>query len=328
MNAAQFDPVAVRSKFFGRTLHDHLDEYAIVLSQEFVPEGLQRLLFFDIARATQFLMVLADDYFNLSNLEALARSNRTFGLPSEWTRDSDLIHQIAGWLVRGEARIYKIPPLPDFKASVEPKRPEKKREQPLMRSMFSLRVVDDATSQPITELELVVRFPGGADERSTTDSDGRIDLSGDAVGGVAVKSVLDGASIHNSFTLVGTGELSSRGEARRSKEKVSGANRFLVQLVKHRVATGDTLESIAAKYQLTADELMKFNWGTTDRAAIDKRLWLEVGCSQLGPDGHHVFDDSDEPGILNVPRPIDLKGLTWDMTHVLRVKSRVFLLSV
>jgi LysM repeat protein len=289
---------------------------------------LEVLRFVDTSDAARFLRGLSQDYFNLSAFQSIVHDFPFSGLSGP-LETHDLLDRIASALARGELRIVRIPP----QTIVGAPRPEKKvapEQAPVqMQARLSILVVDDATDDPITDLALIVKLPGGGDEKRSTDSSGHIDLSGVASGPVTVTTSVGAATIHDALVLAGTGPLSTRGVASPTGTKRSGAKRSLVRIVEHRVRTGDTLESISKTYKTTADALAKFNWGTTDKKQIDKHLWIEVGCSKKGPDGHYAFDDSDLPGIIPVPKPLDLTGLSWDETHILRVKGPpVFLFSV
>jgi hypothetical protein len=328
MNAQRSPPTPHPGQIPGRPLRSINAEYHLLQWHEEPPAGLDVLRFIDKSDAARFLRGLSQDYFNLSTLQSIVRDSplTAFSGPLE---TQDLLDRLASALARGELRIVRIPP----KTIVIAPRPERKvvleREPAQMQARFSLLVVDDATDDPITDLALIVKLPGGGDEKRNTDSSGHIDLSGFASGPVTVTSSIGTATIHDALVLAGTGPLSTRGVASPTGTKRSGAKRSMVRIIEHRVRSGDTLDSIAKAHKITADDLAKFNWGTTDKKQIDKHLWIEVGCSKKGPNGHYTFDDSDLPGILPVPKPLDLSGLSWDETHILRVKGPpVFLFSV
>jgi hypothetical protein len=296
-------------------------EYRLIQWDEEVPQGLELARFVDKADAMRFLRNLGQEHFNLSTLRSFAHAFpfTAFGGPLE---HQDVFDRLAGAIARGELRIVRVPPKailldrPPEKAVV----PEKQPEQ--MKARFSLLVVDDASDDPIADLALIVKLPGGGDEKRSTDSSGHIDLSGVPSGPVAVTSSVRGATLRQALLLAGTGPLPTRGGVTSpTGTKRSGAKRQLIRLVEHRVRSGETLDSIAKQHGITFEDLAKFAWGTTDKKQIDKHLWIEVGCSKKGPDGHYIFDDSDAPGILRVPKPIDVTGLSWDETHILRVKS-------
>jgi hypothetical protein len=77
----------------------------------------------------------------------------------------------------------------------------------------------------------------------------------------------------------------------------------LLNVAVHRVATGDTPESIARKWNMTWSEIALFNWGTVDRGQLEQRYREELGCTRKAADGSLRFDDSDEPGVMLIPYP-------------------------
>ena len=95
---------------------------------------------------------------------------------------------------------------------------------------------------------------------------------------------------------------------------------MLVKGVEHRVADGETLDSVAERYALTADALAQFNWGTQDAEELQQWLEVSVGCTRKDDAGTFVFSGDDDPGLLYVPRPVALTGLPVEQPHILRVK--------
>ncbi len=89
---------------------------------------------------------------------------------------------------------------------------------------------------------------------------------------------------------------------------------------RHRVHTGETLESLAAQIETTRAELELFNWGTNDRVKVNEHLRQDVGCTHQDAAGNYVFDDSDEPGIVLLPRKFARDGLPINMLHTVRAR--------
>ncbi len=86
------------------------------------------------------------------------------------------------------------------------------------------------------------------------------------------------------------------------------------------VQTGDTLESVATANGLTWQQLARFNWGTEDQKEINRCLREIVGCTKRTADGKsYKFHSSDDPGLLYVPKPLQLPGLALNRPYVLRV---------
>jgi hypothetical protein len=91
----------------------------------------------------------------------------------------------------------------------------------------------------------------------------------------------------------------------------------------HKVRTGETLVSLAAKAGLSGKELTEFNWGTSDPKEINRFLRDVVGCTKKTADGkNYMFDSSDDPGIVLVPKRCEARGLAVNERHTIRVLRR------
>ncbi len=74
---------------------------------------------------------------------------------------------------------------------------------------------------------------------------------------------------------------------------------------------------------MTAEELAFFNFETADRDDIDEHLVFEVGCTEKTDDeSQYVFTDDDDPGILFVPEPWKIKGLSTGGRHIIRAEPK------
>jgi hypothetical protein len=92
------------------------------------------------------------------------------------------------------------------------------------------------------------------------------------------------------------------GKPKKDKSPIGPAS--VVEVDRHKVATGETPDSIAADAGVSWDAITQFNFGTTDPDEVQDFLRDRVGCTEMSPDGQsYVFDDDDEPGILLIPRP-------------------------
>lgn len=97
---------------------------------------------------------------------------------------------------------------------------------------------------------------------------------------------------------------------------------------KYKAQDGDTLEKIAereaaAGNAITAADIARFNWGTSDPDVIDEHLRDELGCYQRGDDNHFVITADGEPrSDLLIPTPFKRIGLAVDKEHTLRVKKQ------
>jgi len=97
---------------------------------------------------------------------------------------------------------------------------------------------------------------------------------------------------------------------------------------KYKAQDGDTLEKLAeretaAGNTITAEDIARFNWGTTDPDVIDEHLRDELGCYKRGDDNHFVISADGEPrSDLLIPTPFKRIGLAVDKEHTLRVKKQ------
>jgi len=97
---------------------------------------------------------------------------------------------------------------------------------------------------------------------------------------------------------------------------------------KYEPKDGDSLEAIAkretdAGNRLTADEITRFNWGTSDPDVVDELLRDELGCYKRGEDKRFVFSaDAESKSDLYIPKAFEKTGLATDNTHTLRVKKQ------
>jgi hypothetical protein len=98
----------------------------------------------------------------------------------------------------------------------------------------------------------------------------------------------------------------------------------IAEIEEHKVKTGESIKSLAEANGMTWQELAKFNWDTDVPDEINKHLRDEVGCTKKTRDGYnYMFDNSDDPGIIYLPKSKDWKesGLQTDKTHTLRVRK-------
>jgi len=74
-------------------------------------------------------------------------------------------------------------------------------------------------------------------------------------------------------------------------------------LVRYKVRTGDSLQSLAGRFGWTWQQLARLNWGTDNPTEINWCLHHYVGCRKNAA-GHYVFSDEDDPGVVWLPFPL------------------------
>jgi hypothetical protein len=98
------------------------------------------------------------------------------------------------------------------------------------------------------------------------------------------------------------------------------AQSFIVDVKKHKVKAGESIDSLAKANGLTWQQLSLFNWETSVPEEINKFLREQVGCTKRTKDGrNYMFDSSDDPGIVYIPSPWRQSGLATKKTHNIRV---------
>jgi hypothetical protein len=217
-------------------------------------------------------------------------------------------------VLRGELVALKeqpgVPPPPvEEEVKVEPE----KESGP---AWFEVRVVWDDTGEPVSGVALVIDPGKGSTSMLETDSDGRARVD-PVPGACSVRAKADGLAYKECARFVDTGERPPPENASTARRKAPSAL-AIVELRHGR--DGETLESVATAAGLTWKKLAKFNFGTDDQDKVSAHLAADVGCFKRGPDQKkYVFTAVDDPGMLLIPKPLELKLLAPGVHHVLRV---------
>ncbi len=189
------------------------------------------------------------------------------------------------------------------------------------RTWVKFKVVDHQTGQPIENVQFQVMLPSGNEQVKKTDAKGIIDIRGIPEGYCSLTSDLTGARIDDTRSFVGMGDVAVQDADQAGSEKAKGTIR-IARLEEHKVAKGETLDSLAQGAGMTWQDLAAFNWDTSAPKEINEHLRDDVGCTNLTADGkNYRFDDQDDPGIIHVPRKWEKAGLATEKLHVIKVKS-------
>jgi hypothetical protein len=214
-------------------------------------------------------------------------------------------------------------------------------EKPVVReraalASISYQVVDDATGEPVPDLALLITLPDGNEQERRTDKEGTIRFDGIRPGRCSVRGDRRDRDLLHVLVYSGMGlqpvghhahgesEAWERPTIQKLKKKLvrtpRGKATGITAVLRHRVRTGDTLASIAKRYELEADALTKFNFGTTDPDEVQRLLVREVGSRHRNlATGEVVLSDQDRPGIVYVPQPFRAEGQMTDNDYVIRV---------
>lgn len=189
-------------------------------------------------------------------------------------------------------------------------------------SWIDIRVIDDVSGDPVPGLRLTVSLADGSQQVVTTSMEGLVALRAISDGTCSVTSELGHAIVGDVCPFVGMGStIAGRSTAPvLSASMGAGTRSRVAEVVLHHVATGQTLDSIAASHGLTGSALARFNFGTTDPASVAERTAVELGCTHFDAAGRPQLDDTDDPGVIYIPRVWTATGLATGQEHVVRVR--------
>lgn len=190
---------------------------------------------------------------------------------------------------------------------------------------IEIQVVDDASSEPMNWVRMTVRTPDGNQSFETTDSQGVIRIEALEPGTCDAWCDLKGATIKDTLCFVSLGTSASDagdGQAAAPKPKPQAAATLRIAVVEsHKVRTGESILSLATAAGMKWQDLAKFNFETDDPNQINDHLRKDVGCTKKTADGYnYMFDDSDQPGIMFIPKAWSEMGLPTGQRHVVRVR--------
>ncbi|MFY0526724.1 LysM peptidoglycan-binding domain-containing protein [Archangium gephyra] len=308
-------------------------EYVLLRFHEPLPERHELVVLGDSWQAERRLREFAQDSFNLRTLRELVYT-QVNARPYEPLSEESVLRQAATLLGSKHLRLARVP-LPKMPGRMMPREKVEQQPPPAVveeKLRLMVQIVDDFSEEPITQLELSIKLPDGSKQKATTDGEGRISLWDVPKGRVDITSALEGATLAETLAFVKAGILVSLSPGKRRRRKQAPSGKFLARITEHKVSDGETLESIAETYALTADQLAKFNWGTTDPEELQRHLYLDVGCKTKDDSGKFVLTSQDSPGVLYIARPLEMNWVTLEDRHIWRVKRvpepRPYLFSV
>ena len=298
-----------------------------------IPEEGELLSFGSVESARFFLLDWLGDSLVLMNLRSFlcdeGHRNSVCYLD-----DHALIDEVAKILCFGFTKVVRLPPHEPwlFYLPEEKKNEEQESEQDAKpTSWIRLKVVDDINDQPVMRARFDCNLPDGSKTIAATRS-GQWEMSEIESGQVSLGCEFDGASLENTLAFVGMGDEATGEEEKHPdfpepfRQPLPGS--YIAKIEPHKVKTGEAREDLAAKANMSWESLAQFNWAQTDPKQVEQCLALFVGCSQKDQDGNHVFDDSDEPGIIYIPTPWQQSGLDTDREHTIRVRRIVPVLPI
>lgn len=193
---------------------------------------------------------------------------------------------------------------------------------PVLRDKLeALRLVAvlDRSWRPVEGIALEITAPDGVAAAKTTGSDGAAELDRLPPGSCRVACDPDGATLATCLEVVAVDH--GRPPPAADDPQPLDGRKYALVLRRHRVATGETLASIAEDHGTTWQQLAQFNFGTTNPKELNRALRNQVGCRRRTADGaNYIFTDDDDPGQLFIPQPWDHTGLRTDETYTLRLQ--------
>lgn len=186
------------------------------------------------------------------------------------------------------------------------------------KSWIRISVVDDESNRPISGVTLKVTLPGGSEVFRQSEPQGVMIDKIDA-GTCNVTSSFYGVTRFETFSFVSMGKREGAPGGSSAGPRMSGV--CIANIKEHKVKKGESILSLAKANGMQWQELAIFNWGTSEPNQINVHLREDVGCTKKTADGHnYMFDDSDDPGIMYIPRVWEEKGLKTEQEHVIRVR--------
>jgi hypothetical protein len=263
----------------------------------------------DRDQAELLLRESAGDVFALQRLRRLMRDELGGISP---LGDDRLIAEVARRVAGGEIHIGVVhDELPAPGAPLEPRPPAPSTRAEPSSSWIKIAVVDAATDDPVRGVRLWLKKTNSAVAEPSTDDDGLIEVRGMPGGTCEARCDLKDATIDDTLAVTSDAAL---GEA-------PGEGALHVALIEdHRVQTGETLRKLAAGAGMSEADLAYFNWRTRDPEQIQRHLCNDVGCTRVDAAGAMVFDASDEPGRIYLPRRWEKRALATERTHVIQAR--------
>lgn len=183
---------------------------------------------------------------------------------------------------------------------------------------IEFRIVWDDTGEPLAGVPLVLVAPDGTRTRASTDARGLVRLDAIKRGTCELQTELEQLTRAGAVVFAGTGPVTAPEPPERREPPREGWRLLNVDLWK--VTRADSIALLAGRCRVHWKDLARLNFGTDKPAHINRCLARDVGCTHRTADGHNYrFDDSDEPGLMILPRPYVRAGFATFETHTLRV---------
>jgi hypothetical protein len=241
----------------------------------------------------------------------------------------DVLSEVAGLIAEGElgiaeqlARFNPPTKLDERVEAAAVQQPPTPPPAAKKLTYIEIKIVDDVSGKPVNWVRMILKTPDGNETFQTTNSNGIVRIDDLEQGTCDVRCDLKNAKLADTLHFCGEGEPKTKGGAGNGNGAAPTSTVRIAEIEIHKVKKGESIKSLAEGVGLKWQELAKFNWDTDVPNEINKHLRDEVGCTKKTKDGYnYMFDDSDNPGIMHIPKAWSKTGLATGQTHVFRVKK-------
>lgn len=204
--------------------------------------------------------------------------------------------------------------------SVDPPGP---KPDPTKTSWIKVKFIDDLGAAPVPGVAVLMTLTDGQKKDFSTRNDGLIEVTGIPAGTCDLTSTLKAPKLTSTLMFTAVGETAA-GKKDPDDEPIPAGSWVVAKIETHKVKKGETLASIAKSAGMSEQDLAIFNFGTSDKEAVNTAIRARVGSKTLGPDKkHYVFDDKDKPGLIYIPKEWKQDGLATEKTHTMKVRPVV-----
>jgi len=179
-------------------------------------------------------------------------------------------------------------------------------------------VVDDATNAPIPSVALAITLPDGSKSNLTTGADGSAEVKQTTPGLCTLQVSV--SVLRLSTTLSFLREGGSPPPPDTAPKDMGSVKPKIAKVIQHQMLAGETLGKVAEDNGLTLQALTHFNFETADPKKLDRQVRLLMGCRQRAGDDW-LFDGTEKPGMVYVPKELSLAAMRTGTNHVLRVAA-------
>jgi len=186
----------------------------------------------------------------------------------------------------------------------------------------AIQVVDDATGDPIPNVELLVTLPNTAIQQITTNSAGLAKLSSSKAGNIILSSPWQGKTLSQTACFVNDSDQPSGKHTPAEDPAWIDTINCIGQITEYQAQEGDGLNTIAMEHDIDEQTIALFNWQTDDLGIANDKLEA-AGAGFRNDNGEAIFANGDSGNVL-IPGEWELGGLHTGSsglrTHIIRVR--------